>query len=66
MFDFLNERNKTGSKLRIGSVCNRCQNRGWILPSNRKLKPMVKNGGLEPCYDNIKESEGMIKCDCGR
>lgn len=54
------------SRIVSGSVCSKCNNTGWILPSNRKLKPMTKSGGLELCYDNITESEAMIKCNCGR
>lgn len=43
--------------------CCVCKDRGWVLPSNGKLKVMT-NQFNEPCYDNIKESEVMIKCKC--
>jgi hypothetical protein len=46
--------------------CLRCNNTGCILPCNDKLVVMVDSCTLEGRYDNIKESENMIKCDCGR
>jgi len=43
--------------------CVQCKDRGWILPSNGKLKAMA-NQFDNPVCDNIKESEVMIKCKC--
>jgi len=63
----INPRTSNGlSRIVSGSVCSECNNTGWILTSNGKLKIMTKSGGLEPCYDNIAESEAMVKCKCGR
>lgn len=53
-----------------GSVCNRCKNRGWTLPSDGKILVTERYDALsglmmpEPAY--VQESERMIKCDCGR
>lgn len=48
--------------------CIRCNNTGWVLPCNEKLIVMSVSNFIaeQPCYDNIKESEEMIKCNCGR
>jgi hypothetical protein len=48
------------------SNCSRCNNTGWILPCNEKFVVIVDSCTLGGRYDNIKESENMIKCDCGR
>ena len=67
----INPRTSNGlSRIVSGSVCNRCQNRGWVLPSDGKILVTERYDALsglmmpEPAY--VQESERMIKCDCGR